>query len=1495
MRLARLTAPGASVSVVADSSILDQNAAGTNITALAAMLRAGGSIGTAADGIETDLGTLAASANSQAGLVFAPSPGDGIYIQNSGPLTVDAVPAVSVTRVVHTLVTAVTPCGVLAQDQSFGTQAVTDAILSDVRTQGNDGNIVLATTAGDLIVNEGVANPADSDGGVVADGGGNILLDANRARLTPDTGDILVNAAVRSGSGNISLLADDDVLQQDDGDATARQNGNLQTGFNGTLDVWAANAWHDGANDGIAMSRYVWSQTAQGNIHYQADNAANQGDIRVAAIRSVGAPQGHVSLVAAGSILDSNDPPLPAPAVGNITGDHVRLLAGGSIGISTNAVEIAANQLAAEANSTAALPVLPAVRDGIYLREQDGLTVTAIAPFAVNRVQADGTPIATADPAPLAGLRTLGNDGNVVLVSDAGSLVLDEVVTAHTGGNVLLQTLADDGDITVLDPVSSVTGHISILSRDDVAQQQTGNLTTGGTIDVWAENRTVADAGGGIVMEAGIVSQAGGNIRYQVDNGGDLRLAQLNTPADIALNVAGNVLDNNGDTLNFVANEVRITAGGSIGTAADALESNIDELVAVANNTAVPLPNPPAARDGIYWFESGNDLTIDTVAPVAANRVAADGTTAAVQDAAALSGVQTVAINRDVTVRGNGNIATLAAGDVVTRGGNIRICFTGSGSISGDLRSGGDPATVPGGLIQVFTQQGLTIAAVVSSELPLSPGAGALYLGPGVTFTPAAVVGVGDQNVVLDGGGLDQIISTSVTFPFHTVLYARRDVIVDNAAVSTTAGNDLVIEADMDNALNAGEGTFGGVLVRGAGGSVSSGGDLAISGTQLYAGGLAPWNGQAVYLNAAGNTATAAGDLVIQGKTQVATADVVLNGNVQATTGNLTVLAQDDVRQNANIVTLGNPATIDVLARNRDHAAAGDDGLIMAAGTLAQTTAGNIRYAAENRGDVWLSRLNAGAALVSVNAAGSVLDSDPGQVAITAAAAMLRAGGSIGRAAQHVDTAVTTLAAAGQYRRGPRAGPRRRRRHLPRQPPVADRRRRRAGGRPAGAARHQRRVHPVRPGRVLPYVLEPAGDGRPAQRCPHRFQRRQHRAAGRWQPDGVRGPGRGRRRRRRRRGPRSRQCPAGRQWPEDGRCHAAGGSPDDDRPHQRPGGRTTSSSWTTAMPCPARTATSARAAPAPSTCGPRTAPRTPAPTASSWRGTSARRPSRGISATWPKTTGTCGRQPSARWVAAEAAAGLGQPGRRRIGDRQQRRPGTGDAECRGRAGENPGRRGDRHQQRHPGDRCRDAGGGEQHRSGPARTARGPRRHLPARTRRRDGRRRRPRRRPTRAGHRHHAGRGRRRRAERPADPGQPRQHRAGGCCRRPDRARRRGQPARPGRRDRGRAATATSCSRPTAMGLRPTRATSSCVRPSAPTGTSASWPRTTCCNATTATPRSGRTATSRRAARSTCWPRTGGTAMRPSGASGWTPSRSARPAGTSATRPAGTATWSWRV
>jgi hypothetical protein len=1103
VRLGLLDA-GAYLSVTAAGSVLDSNAGAVNLMGLGAMLRAGGSIGTSADGIETALDTLSAAANQNGGLVVAPAAGDGIYVTNTRALVVDAVGPLSVTRIVEATGSTVAPCGqTILTDATFSTLTITDGVLSDVRTFGNNGHIVLVASGGDLTVNEGVANGADVTGGVVADGSGRILLAArhNIFVLVPDAGDVTLNAAVISGSGAISVLADDDVVQTDDGDTTLWQNGNIITTGGGTIDVRASNWWNDAGNNGITMGSNVLSQ-ADSNIRYATDG---NGGLWLAELRG-GAD---VSLNVSGSVVDNNG------AGTNVTAHNLRLNAGGSLGTSPDALEIAVDVVAAGANSNAAALPVPAAGDGIYLTEQDAIVVDAVGPLNVDRVQTDASTAVVSDAA-LSDLRTLGNNGHVVLVTLAGNLTVNEGlanggdvdggVAAHGGGNVRLEAnrqiaLSDSGDITLNAAVLSGTGNISLLADDDVMQtdngdallRQNGNLVTGGgTIDVLAENLWSVGATNGISMASQTVSQAAGNVRYEALAQGGLQLAQLISGADVSLAIGGSITDSNGGTPNVTAVRLRMEAGGAIGTQAEALETAIAGALAAAANRDGSLATPPAAGDGIYLTEQ-DAVTIDAVAPVAVNRVQTDGTTVAVADAAAISDLRTlgnnghivlVTLGGDLTVNeGVANLADAQGGVVADGSGRIRLeanqnlaiidsgdlllnaaVASGTGAVSvladddifqtdngdADPRQNGNITTTGGGTIDV--EAGNAWADAGPNGIVMGPNTrsqadgniryaatsnnGGVWLAAlqsGATISLNAAGSVVDNNgaavnatasdLRLNAGGslgtsldaletqVNVLAAAADSNAGGGIFLTEQDAVVVDAVdeadhVKRLTVNRVKTDADTTEVTDA---ALSDVRTLGNNGHIV----LVVAGNMTINEGVA---------NAAdlpgGVSAHGAGNVLLSA-TGAATRDVVVNASVASAAGNLTVWADNDIRQQANFAT-GGPGTIDVYAANQNT---GDsvsgltvDGVTMQAGTAIVTAGGNIRLEAANQGHLRLAQLTTPGGNIALVADGAVVDNDaPGAedatVNLTAATVRIDANSSAGTAGNFLETNIGTLAA----------------------------------------------------------------------------------------------------------------------------------------------------------------------------------------------------------------------------------------------------------------------------------------------------------------------------------------------------------------------------------------------------------------------------------------------------------------------------------------------------
>ncbi|HUP82454.1 MAG TPA: hypothetical protein VM260_28125, partial [Pirellula sp.] len=296
-----------------------------------------------------------------------------------------------------------------------------------VRTLGGSGNINVDVIAGDLNVNSLVS----------ANGTGNVRLQTEAAN-----GDIVANAVVQSGTGHISLLAGDDL----------NQNSNIATGGVGTVYLLAANTTAD-AISGVDMAAGTNVTTAGGNVRVLAQN---NGDIRLGLI-GVGA--GNVSLIASRSILDANGASL------NVAANNLRMVAtSGTIGDAdtlNGTPDINANAIDTQVTTLASISAT-----GIYVREADGITIDNTDTIGILQVNIDASTTAVSDSS-LEDLTTT-NNGPIKLQSLTGDIFVNPGslvafgIQANGTGDILLQTLAANGDIVVNAVVRSLTGHISL-------------------------------------------------------------------------------------------------------------------------------------------------------------------------------------------------------------------------------------------------------------------------------------------------------------------------------------------------------------------------------------------------------------------------------------------------------------------------------------------------------------------------------------------------------------------------------------------------------------------------------------------------------------------------------------------------------------------------------------------------------------------------------------------------------------------------------------------------------------------------------------------------------------------------------------------------------------------------------------------------------------------------------------------------------------------------
>ena len=442
----------------------------------------GGIGGTTPDEIDTSVSVLTVAAES------------GIGIIDSDDITVGGV-AVTVQR--------------LAIDGTVSD--IVDASQSDLVT-GDNGSIVLRSSTGTITITDG----DDTDGdGIDADGTGDITLDGI---------DVVLDATVTTGSGNISVNADADIDQNAGGDLTSG---------GGDIGVTAGGAI---TSDGSMTS------SDGGDIRYGA------GDDVVLA--GIDADTGAVAVFSTeGSILDGGDTYIDVVASDLLlsAGDDI-----GELGADANAVDVAVDTLVATAAGD------------IHVMEADDVTISSVS-VSVEHVDVDGSTSTVLESG-----SDLVAGGDVVLVV-AGHLTVndgdDNEIGIESGDDLLL--IADALTLTVT--VQS-NANLSIQATGDILQSADGHLVTqGGSIDVVS--------GANLLMADGAQS---------ISNGGDIRLqAEIDNvvggvdtgTGDVALiSSAGRIIDSGDIHVDVVGSGVLLQAAGDIGVTA--LEVNADTLAA---------------------------------------------------------------------------------------------------------------------------------------------------------------------------------------------------------------------------------------------------------------------------------------------------------------------------------------------------------------------------------------------------------------------------------------------------------------------------------------------------------------------------------------------------------------------------------------------------------------------------------------------------------------------------------------------------------------------------------------------------------------------------------------------------------------------------------------------------------------------------------------------------------------------------------------------------
>jgi hypothetical protein len=595
------------------------------------------------------------------------------------------------------------------------------------------------------------------DGGITVEGvaastgsTGNMLLSAVEA-VEGTAANVDIRADITSTSGSITMLADDDILI-DNQTSSAPTLRALASGK--TLDLQADNA--------IVMEAAAQLITHSGNQRL----LAAAGGIVLGQINAFNATEsgtGGISLRAGTSIADAD---AGDPQTVNVTATNLRIDAVTGIGSGANALEVQVETLAANSLTSG----------GVFLNESNGLTVGSVLAIAVNRVGGNGATSAVGDgDATISGITT-GADGALVLTTGGDTLV-SQALSASGAGNVRVDV---SGTLTLDAALDAGSGHISLLASGGLTQNALGDVATSGSggIDVQADSIAMSDGASATAVN--------GNIRYVATD--TLTLGSIITTADVSLS-ASSITDSGTSDTDISADELRIVSTGTAdgqgaGTAAKHLEISVNKLAADVNGTGT---------GGLFLTEA-NAILIGTLNAINVQQVGADGSTLTATSDSAQSEIDSDA--HLVLVTTAGSLETLATGGAITASGNALLQAGGANS---DITLGAALTNTTG---HSSLNAGRDLLQNANIEATGSGKTLDLVAGRHIVMADATRTGSSDGNILLQAGA-DITLETLDAGTADVSVSAGNDILDQDSDANGAASPDIEAAGLL---LNAGGG-----------------------------------------------------------------------------------------------------------------------------------------------------------------------------------------------------------------------------------------------------------------------------------------------------------------------------------------------------------------------------------------------------------------------------------------------------------------------------------------------------------------------------------------------------------------------------------------------------------------------------------------------------------------------------------------------------------------
>lgn len=1002
-----------------------------DIVAGSVLLRAGITIGTGLNHVETTATTLSAYSGSA-----------GINVTETNALIVDTV-TVQANRV----------------DASGAAVATNYAAQANLQA---GGNVILVSNASSLTISDNVT------------AGAGVLLQSS-------TGGLIINNAVTSTGGVISLASAGTIAQRAD---IVTTGGTIDIAAVGTIAMDNGTRISGTSNIRVAAGTVMTlgAITTTGSVSLSASGITDAGnvetDVTASQLRLVTTSVSNTGAGIAGSHLQLAVGTLAVSSagVGGVYLDEANDIVIGNVS------DITVQRFSATGSYSSVVDA--AMSD--LVSAGNVVLMTTVGAITVNEGDADSTGVSAAGNVLLqaggvkdiflnAQLRSSG--GNISLGAGQNIVQNTAIVTAQAGKTI---------DLAAAGAIFMAEGSVSLTSNGNVSLQAGGSafiesivagsggvrVTASAIVDFDTPGDSEVDIFAGSLQLVANAIGVGSNaletsvavLSAQAGSGGMyLRETDAVTVDTVAIQV--NRVDGRGATAATVnAAQANLAAAGNVVLASGAL--TISDLV--------------SSSAGSVLLQAAGDMTINDAISAAAGSVSLSAGGAIAQKAGISS-----AGSIDVVA---GAAVSMTDGTTSSAGANVRYAVGGAlaiGSIAGlDVSLSAASISDSGSADTDITARELRLVATSgagSSSAPLTITAGTIAAQVGslhvnatsdlaigsvgviavnrlatngsvAQVSDSALAGISSVNeiVLASAGSIVQAGTLATASAGSSVaLSAAANITMAQTAISSTnagsisysAGSQLTLglldarsAADRASGTRAGQSAWGAVVLNAGAGIVDTGAPavmaglldmnasdvgttgnafdveaftfsadaanlyladastLAVSGSGIAASGNAVIStGEAMSLDAA---VSAGGNLLLQ-----AAGSMAVNAALTSSAGNISLNAGGAYSQQAAIATLGEGATVDIVTASL---------LDMAAAASISTVNGAVAIQA---GGMTVGAISAGSANVSLVAAAGIADNGAANAKIRAAGLRMHAGEAIGSAANAIDTAVDKLAA----------------------------------------------------------------------------------------------------------------------------------------------------------------------------------------------------------------------------------------------------------------------------------------------------------------------------------------------------------------------------------------------------------------------------------------------------------------------------------------------------